>query len=126
MLNILLLKLMCCETQSDIAKGQGKFLPLCLVADQAIADYFHNSVTNIVHPPYPLHRGSLFQLLRNTLAFCHLLNQPHEHFFRLLVNARKIAIQFSSGFQADIGCSMVFLKIAQMTLPPYADYLLSV
>lgn len=50
-----------------------------------------------VHPPDPLHLVAGVQHFRNALCICHLFYHPKKKFLCLLVNIRKIGIQFAGG-----------------------------
>ena len=88
-------------------------------------DSFGCTVSAGVHPPDPFHLVAGFQRFRNALSICHLFYQPKKKLLRLPVNIRKIGVQFTAGQQVGIVHTVMLLEIAEMPLPPYPDWRIS-
>ena len=88
-------------------------------------DSFGCTVSAGIHPPDPFHLIVGFQRFRNALRICHLLYQPKKKRLRLPVNTRKMGVQFATGQQVGIAHTAMILEIAEMPLPPYPDWLIS-
>ena len=58
------------------------------------------------------------------MSLGHLLHQPGEHRFGLLVNICQVAVQFAAQLQAGVEGLAVFLNLLQVPLSPQTDGLL--
>ena len=85
-------------------------------------DYdLNSSISNAIHLPHPLHRIGCFQLLGHTFALCHLLYKTLEHFLRLSVDVKKVAVQLAAGQQVGIAHTAMLLEIPKVPLSSYPD-----
>ena len=76
---------------------------------------------NIVHPDDPRHLVGCFELFRYALVLGHLLNQPGEHGFGLLVNVSQVAAQLAAQQQTGVAGLAVFLDVPQVSPTPQTD-----
>ena len=63
---------------------------------------FHCSTTDVIHSGNPLHLVICFKFFGHTLTLCHLFYEPKEHFFRLFVDVRKVAVELAGGQQSEV------------------------
>ena len=73
---------------------------------------FHSRFTRRIHLSAVFHRMLGFELFGYTLICSHLLYQPKEKIFHLLVNISKIEVQLSACQQIGIEYSFVLTNIS--------------
>lgn len=81
----------------------------------------HRTHSNVVHPADPHHLVACFELFRYTLPLSHLLHQPGEHGFGLLVNVSQVAAQLAAQLQTGVEGLAVLFDVPQVPLTPQAD-----
>ena len=108
---------------TSIWKCPSNFVLLALFVNQCWINDFFNSIPNAIHLFYPFHLIFSIELLRDTLLLCHLFYKLRKHFFCLLVNIGKVAVQTATEQQAGIAGLAIFFDVPQMPLTPQADRL---
>ena len=98
-------------------------MPAFLIVNEILINDFFYPISNVIHfSPLRL-LVSCFELFGYTLTLCHLLYQSRKNFLCLLVNIGKVAVQLPTCEQSGACRSFMLLKIAFVSLPPYADRL---
>lgn len=90
------------------------------VYDLRIYDFLvhnlHRTCPDIVHPTDPFHLVTCHELFRHALPLGHLLHQPGEHRFGLLVNVSQAAVRLAAQLQAGVEGFAVLFDVSQVPL----------
>ena len=76
---------------------------------------------DVIHSLYPFELVLFFELFNDTFGFCHLFNQPREHFLCLGVDFGKVRKQ-RAGHKHYVGFyAFVVFEIVTVSNTPSAD-----
>ena len=105
---------------SYIKKLRWKILPsqLYSLVNQIYIYNLCYTLSDIIHPPYPLHLTICFEFFCNVLLCCHLSHKLRKHIFRLLVDVSQVAIQLPAEQQGIVKSFPVSSQVLPPTLTP--------